>query len=154
MNDSPADLADLKVHSVTVMDRGNHAIAYLGAEQTGPELGAAVLTLYDNQHRKRASLFVERASGAPDLYFFDIAGNARAALNLYDSGIGNLDYGNGVNDPILITKYTPQGNFQVTTEEIKDGRSHVLGMLDFSVVDSKPRLNLVDGQKRVVWHAP
>jgi hypothetical protein len=151
MHDSPADLI---VHSVTVMDRGNHVIAYLGAEQTGPERGAAAFTLYDNQHRKRASLFVERASGAPDLYLFDTAGNTRAALNLYDSGIGNLDYGNGANDPISITRYTPQGNFQVTTEEIKDGRSHVVGMLDFSIVDSKPRLSLVDEQKRVVWHTP
>lgn len=151
MRNSPADLT---VHSVTVMDSGNHVIAYLGAEQTGPERGAAAFTLYDNQHRKRASLFVEKASGAPDLYLFDTAGNPRAALNLYDSGVGNLDYANGTNDPVSITKYTPQGNLQVTTEEFKDGRSHVLGMLDFSIVDSKPRLSLVDEQKRVVWHTP
>lgn len=151
MHNSPADLV---VHSVTVMDRGNHVIAYLGAEQTGPERGAAAFTLYDNQHRKRASLFVEKASGAPDLYLFDTAGNPRAALNLYDSGVGNLDYANGINDPIVIAKYTPQGNFQITAEEIKDRGSHVLGTLDFSIVDSMPRLSLVDEQKRVIWHTP
>jgi len=151
IHDSPADLI---VHSVTVMDRDNHVIAYLGAEQTGPERGAAAFILYDNQHRKRASLFVEKASGAPDLYLFDTAGNPRAALNLYDSGMGNLDYANGINDPVLIMKYTPQGNFQLSRQGVKNGRSYVLGMLDFSIVDSKPRLSLVDQQQQVIWHTP
>jgi hypothetical protein len=151
MQHSPADLT---VHSVTVTDGDNHVIGYFGPERTGPEQGAATLTIYDNQHRKRASLFVERASGAPDLYLYDTAGNSRAALNLWDSGMGNLAYANGTNDPILITQYTPQGNFQVITEAFPNGRPRDLGMLEFSIVDAKPRLSLVDEQKRVIWHAP
>jgi hypothetical protein len=140
---------DITVRSITVVDRENQMIARLGSEQD-----AAAFTLYDKQHRKRAALFVEEVSGAPDLYFYDAAGTARAALNLYDSGVGNLDYANGIDSPYVITKYTPQGNFQVTLEEIKDKKPHILGMLDFSVIDHKPRLSVIDEDRRTDWQTP
>ncbi len=111
--------------------------------------------MFDKQRRKRAAFFLEEESGAPDIYLYDATGKARAALNLFDNGMPNLAYMAGVDSaPFAITKYTPEGNFSVVIREVDNKSSHRTGTLDFSIVNGKPQLKLMDGAKRIVWQTP
>lgn len=139
--------AGITTQSVTLVDAANRVVARLSSEQGNPEFA-----LFDQQHRKRIELFVER-SGAPDLYLYDSAGTARASFDLFDSGVPNFAYSNGAG-PFVIS-YSPEtGDYRVAIDQIRSNKVQVLGTMDFSIENNKPRLKILDKNGHTSWQTP
>ena len=139
--------AGITTQAVSLVDSAGNVVARLSSEQGDPEFA-----LFDQQHRKRVALFVER-SGAPDLYLYDSAGTARAAVNLFDSGVPNFAYSNGAG-PFAISYLPETGDYRVAMDQMRGNKMQVLGTLDFSIVNNKPKLKILDKDGHTSWQTP
>ena len=75
----------------------------------------------------------------------DAAGKARAALNLYDSGVPNLemlDSSGGVHAPSILLEAPGEGRFRLAFHDFR--RKSVVGSLEFDMVNGTPKLELID----------
>jgi len=77
--------AHIKAQDFELVNKTGAVVARLGTDSHGE----AELSMYDQSRVRRASLFLE-PNGTPDLYFWDAGGHGTLALDLRDSGYGNL----------------------------------------------------------------
>lgn len=141
----------LETRSLTIIDTKNRPIAALSSSHDSPEFA-----LFDQQHRKRAALFLEN-NGTPDLYLYDAAGKARAALDLYDSGVPNLELlgdSGGANGPNVLLESTGAGQFRLAFHDFRKKGATLVGRLEFHMVDGEPSLELIDDSGKILWRTP
>lgn len=141
----------LTTHELTLVDNRNQPIALLSSDHNAPKL-----VFFDQQLRKRSALFLE-PNGTPDLYLYDAAGKTRVALNLYDSGVPNLellDTTEGLNGPSVLLESTRAGDVRFAFHNFRKNGAPVAGTLEFSLVDDRPTLQLLDASGQRLWQAP
>jgi len=96
-------------------------------------------------------LFLEE-NGTPDLYLNDATGKTRAALDLYDSGVPNLQFlgtSGGTNGPSILLESTNDGEVRLAFHDFQNRR--VLGMVEFRTGPAGPKLELVDSSGKSIW---
>lgn len=145
---------NITTQAFTLIDGDGHQIATLSSQHGSPEFA-----LFDQQHRKRAALFLE-SNGTPDLYLYDASGKARLSLDLYDSGIGNLAFANEdgeINQRVAMLESTKDGQIQIGFHDFRHvyprGTSFV-GGLELKFDRDHPVIQLVNASGKILWHRP
>lgn len=102
-------------------------------------------------------LFLEANGTTPDLYLYDAAGTTRAALNLYDSGVPNLEFRDtpdGVSGPSILLESTQEGKMRFAFRDFRMNSARILGALEFSLIGNRPRLDIMDASGKHIWRMP
>ncbi len=145
---------NIATQAFTLAAPDGHPLATLSSQSGSPEFA-----LFDQQHKKRAALFLE-SNGTPDLYLYDASGTARLSLDLYDSGVGNLAFANGdgkIDQPVGILESTKAGQIQIAFHDFRHVPPHsasFVGGLELKFDRGQPEIELVDASGKVLWHRP
>lgn len=137
----------VRVHDLELLNRNGSVIAHLGTSaENQPEL-----SLYDQKHTRRVSLFLE-PNGTPDLYFYNSSGKAQLALDLYDSGYGNLFFGDARGERSVSLEQTKNADFQIRAIRIAPGAASEKDRESLTLFSpSGSGMALKDASGRIIW---
>lgn len=109
------------------------------------------LSLYDQKHIRRASLFLE-SNGTPDLYLWNQAGRAQLSLDLYDSGYGNLFFADASGRHAISIEQTKTSGLAIRSLDIRPDGSGVSPNQTFLLFNSPGQgLAIQDPKGQTVW---